>query len=214
MLKLMLASVLSLSLLSCAGFSVTGGPDKVAPPALKAEVLAPTDFARIKSLLVSPLDFDESARDSIGMSEVFYHGLMESLAGAGSLRVISAKEAGLREDFSTVSRAPLAARAELASRRGIDALLVTTIQTYTERQGSAAAAAVPARVSFAMALYMASDLRQVWKASYFYQDQALSENLFRAGDRLRDGQGPGWRDAEMVLLEGFKAASRSLKGGR
>ena len=80
--------------------------------------------------------------------------------------------------------------------------------------GSALGSSSGATVNFQMSLYRTADAKQVWEASYYFRDQALSENLLKIGDRFEKGQGAGWRTALRVISDGFRAALRDFSAKR
>jgi hypothetical protein len=94
-----------------------------------------------------------------------------------------------------------------------DAVLNTEILRFEERQGSAIGGE-PAVVSFRMTLRDRVGA-ELWSASYFLKQEALSENLLRIKERVGpDGLGAGWRSAHYVFQRGVESALKDLNTQR
>jgi hypothetical protein len=99
-------------------------------------------------------------------------------------------------------------------KAGADALVMTEILTFSERDGSAIGGE-PATVAFVMTVKRTSDGAPVWQGNYFYKQEALSENLLKLGDRLgAGGSGPGWASARAIFERGIEAALRDFGAKR
>jgi hypothetical protein len=95
-----------------------------------------------------------------------------------------------------------------------DAVLVTELLRFEERQGSAIGGE-PAVVSFRMSLRAAPAGTEVWGAQYFYRQEAVSENLLRLNERVgSSGYGAGWRSANELFKRGVGAALQDFNNQR
>jgi len=95
-----------------------------------------------------------------------------------------------------------------------DAVLNTEILSYRERQGSSIGGE-PATVSFNMTVQRLSDGVEIWRANYFYRQEALSDNWLKVGQRFGSGgTGAGWLPAREILERGIVAALRDLSNRR
>lgn len=100
------------------------------------------------------------------------------------------------------------------SQAKADSLLKTEIITFQERQGSAVGGD-PATVAFAMTLVRASDGVELWRADYFFRQEALSDNWLKIGQRFgSEGTGPGWITGRQVLDRGVSSALTDLANRR
>ena len=97
-----------------------------------------------------------------------------------------------------------------AKAAGADAILVTRLQTYREREGSAVGAEQGAKVAFNMSVFRVGDGEELWRATYYYEDVALAENVFRLAERDERFEGNGWLSANRILLRGFEEAMQDL----
>jgi len=94
--------------------------------------------------------------------------------------------------------------------KGADALLKTDVLTYKERQGSAIGGD-PATVAFNMSVIRMSDGVELWKAQYFYRQEALSDNWLKIGQRFgSEGTGAGWLSARELFERGIASALADL----
>lgn len=95
-----------------------------------------------------------------------------------------------------------------------DAELKTEVLTYRERKGSAIGGE-PATVAFLMTLSRSSDGAVVWQANYFYQQEALSDNWLKIGQRFgSNGTGAGWVSAQELFQRGVMGAFEDLAARR
>ena len=53
----------------------------------------------------------------------------------------------------------------------------------------------------------------VWQSTYHFQDQALSDNLFKIKERLAESK-PKFRSAEDILAEGYSSALKDFSQKR
>lgn len=95
-----------------------------------------------------------------------------------------------------------------------DAVLKTEVLSYRERKGSAIGGE-PATVAFLMTISRSSDGAVVWQANYFYQQEALSDNWLKIGQRFgSNGTGAGWVSATELFQRGVSGAFEDLAARR
>jgi len=83
-----------------------------------------------------------------------------------------------------------------------DSVLRTEILTMEDLKGSAVGGQ-PARVAFKMAIYVPGSQHPVWQSNYVYQQEAMTENWLKLGQRLGpEGSGAGWITAQEVFRRG------------
>ncbi len=207
-----------LLLCGCTGYSITGGPGKTVAPRMVSSLQKESDLIHVNSILVSPVVFDESARNAIinanKITEALEDSLKEGISvgfvpSADVLRAYGRKPGGLVPATVSTEEA-----IKLAWQKGCDSILVTHILEWTDRIGSAVGASRAASLSFSMDLIRVKDSKVIWTSSYSFQDQALTDNLFRIGDTAENGAGLKWETTSDLLSQGFKSAIRDLSEKR
>ncbi|MBN8549169.1 MAG: hypothetical protein J0M12_07650 [Deltaproteobacteria bacterium] len=184
-------------------------------PNLLAQSEMPRDLLKINSLAVLPAQISPQVQYPEGWESTVTQELNQAAREQLDLSLIA--ESDVQSAFKSAPvRQPLSPEeaTKLGKRLGADGLLSTTILHYVKRVGSAVGATTPAGVDFSMSLIRASDGKEVWAASYHFQDEALSENLFKVKERMNDGQGPGWRRADDLMAGGFRSALSDLSTKR
>ena len=178
----------------------------------------------ITSLAVAPVVFpaapggqsedpDPALRDKAGL--VVRH-LAEAFAARG-IEVVTvgdlARAAG--------SDSPEAARtprhwAELAKREfGVDAVVITTLRRFVEREGQAAGTLHPASVAFDVAIHAAGGGALLWSSVFDETQRSLSENVLVAGQY--PGGGTRWLTASELARFGAQQTAEQAPvraGGR
>lgn len=213
------------ALIGCQGFSITGGPGRVATPSLVSHADNPHDLVGINSILVAPVQFGAGARQSASGEIVLTQKLEQALGRELSLRLVSARDVvpRLRNQGQEALFRPASVKEifEAAKSRELDGVLQITVHEYVERAGSALGSSEPARVYFTASLVRLSDSAAVWTGSYRFRDQALSDNLFQAGDRFFQAEqgveqrpGLGFKSADELLLSGFHKLAEELAAAR
>ncbi len=182
----------------------------ITTPALIAESETPRELLGINSILIAAPIFDPRARSASGGQNRILAQLEQAAREQMDVQLIDAESARVAASKATSDDS---ARA-VARQFGGDAVLRTTILRYTERQGSAVGATQPAGVDFSMRLLRSSDGKTVWTASYHFQDEFLSQNLFKARQRFSSEAGVGWRSAQDLLADGFRSALSQLSSRR
>jgi len=200
----------------CHGYSLTGGPGRTVTPRLVTGVSRNADFLHLNSIMLMPMEFDETARGRLAEQGVFTDELESALRRELAIKIVPAREVfpELRESERQNSLSPLHVSKEealkRAAERGLDAVMAAHVHVYVERDGSRMGANQPAQVNFSVNLYRVRDGKEIWRANYNFKDQALAENLFRLQDRMPDGQKLGWRSAADLLRHGFEIAAQDL----
>lgn len=187
---------------------------------LTATVERPEKLRSINSLVVARPVFVRAVADRT-LSEESLEGVVERIADEVlSLKVVRAADVLGNASASGLKLSPDGGSPEttktLASlrARGVDAVLVTELSDYRERAGSSIGGE-PATVSFQMAVKETSGGLVVWRAQYFYRQEALSENLLKLGDRLGSGgTGAGWVTGRVVFERGVDMALRDFGSRR
>ncbi|MBX7136708.1 MAG: hypothetical protein K1X83_01905 [Oligoflexia bacterium] len=213
MLKIVVICALLLGALGCQGYSVTGGAGPIVTPHLVTTSETPRELVGINSILVAPPQFAEAARGSAPNQSMLYGLLTDAADEELDLKLISGTEV-LKRFESAASSDSQAKQLRLAKEMHLDGLLLTTFNQYEERQGSKVGTNIPAAVSFRMKLLRVADGAELWSGSYYFKDQALSENLFRIKDKLTEKSGPQWRNAPELARQGFKSAMSDLGSKR
>jgi hypothetical protein len=95
----------------------------------------------------------------------------------------------------------------VAGKVKADAVLRNFVFCYRERKGNAAAASMPAAVSFHLHLYDAGSGELEWAGVFEEEQEALSENLLTLPDFLR--RGGKWIKVDELAAEGM---ARALSG--
>jgi hypothetical protein len=96
----------------------------------------------------------------------------------------------------------------------VDAVLLTELLRFEERQGSAVGGE-PAVVSFRMSIQAVPSGAEVWSAQYFYRQEAVSENLLRINERVGSaGYGAGWKSAHELFKRGLTTALQDFNNQR
>lgn len=201
----------------CAGYSITGGPGKTVAPSLQTRVSDPKALVAVNSVVLAPISFDPDILDGKGEIETeLNRQLQEIVTGEVNLEVVLPKEKRLQPVPPQMGAEPdLPTLLRSARASGADALWITRINTYRQRAGSAVGANEPARVAFTMDVYTTAEGRPVWHGSYYYEDQALSDNLFRIGKTLdKTHRQSGWLSADRLVRDGFREAARDFAAKR
>lgn len=178
----------------------------VVTPSLLSHAAAPKDLLSVNSIVIAPPQFDRRSQEAERSQDRIFNELQQAAREQSNIEVASGPEL----DALLKTRKAAQDWRAVAKRVGSDAVLSTTILKFVEREGSAVGATTPAAVNFTMSLNRASDGKEVWSASYHFQDDFLSENLFKVRQRFQEGKGPGWRSARDLLAEGFRSAFQEL----
>jgi hypothetical protein len=91
---------------------------------------------------------------------------------------------------------------ELGKKLNCDAVLLTTVRRYQQREGTEYAADSPASVNFSMALRRTDNGNVLWSTEYREKQQSFLSNIFsfaKAKDR-----GFKWVSVEQLMTQGIK----------
>lgn len=177
------------ALTSCGGYSVTGGPGRVVNPPLLGEVVAPEKLAVVSTVAILPVQSKPELLLSEGLEEVMSQELVFTMA----------EELGFEVE---------------PDPQKADAVLTTMITHYEERVGSRVGVETAARVGFSMKLLSTANRGEIWRASFHFRDQALSENIFRIRERIGKKGQKGWVTAREILRRGFRSARDDISTER
>jgi len=182
-------------------------------PSLVTHSEAPRELLSINSVYIFPPSFSSGARAASSKSANFYDALCKSSAAELTIEALCSKDIFHKFEWET-SQSPLARALDAAKKAAKDAVLLTTVNGFSEREGSRIAVNQPAALSFEMKLIRISDQKEIWSASYFFQDKALSENLFKTGQKLEESGSAAWQDAHNLIANAFSKSFRDLSTKR
>ncbi len=202
-------------LAGCSGYSSTGGPGSNRPPRLQTNAPELGRLYQIDSLYLAPIQIDEESYRSASYPPDLYRQSAD-LARALLNIELAVEESQGDENHLVQSRADrVKLLADRARSQGAQGLLLIRGHRFGERVGSRVGIEKPAALAFSMELFQTNDiLTPIWRASYSFQDQALSENLLKAGDRFSKNKQAGWGTAEAAYRQGLKEALSDLRSKR
>lgn len=186
----------------CSGYTPTGGPGKLSNPSLMAAASGGHGLLKVNSIAVAPVEFSQDltgvSLKEIGANESLMTAMMDEL----DLAVYSDQQVAslLGKNGGKIGA---------AKALGADAVLLTEISEFSERVGSRIGSDAPARVAFNMSIVRAKDGAELWKASYSFKDEALTDNLFHIKKRGETGK-VGFKSARDLLMNGFRLASKDF----
>lgn len=170
--------------------------------------------AKARSVVVSPLSVQVSdAKSLLSVNSiviekpVFREGVRSSTSEDALLTVLR-EVAGETLSMKVVD-------SSRGAKVGGDSVLKTEIVTMEDLKGSTVGG-TPARVAFRMWIYPSSGpQRPIWQANYAFQQEAITDNLLRIGDRLgREGSGTGWITAQEVFRRGVQQSLMDFNSRR
>lgn len=197
--------------LGCQGYSVTGGPGKTLAPSLASQDTVARELVLINSILILPPSIPESMPSE--SNQTLFVELERVARQTLNLQILTTKKQ-LEGSVKTQTNLDEGEALKLAKQKGVDAVLVTTIYDFIEREGSKIGASQGASIYFSMSMLRASDAKAVWSASYHMKDQAASENLFSYGKRVKEGQPLGWRTGQQLWSAGVESAMQDFSEKR
>jgi hypothetical protein len=100
---------------------------------------------------------------------------------------------------------------EVVARNKADAALGLSLVRCVERLGSSFGATEAAQVGFLLNLYNPSG-KVIWTGTFSMKDQAIFDNLFTAGEKLKVGT--GWVTASQIMDHGLTLAAREFENQR
>lgn len=210
-------------------------------PGVRSEVHDRRGLRAVQSIYMAPILIEERARAALPNQAAMTEELRERLTAELDIELLDsssvlAESGQRRRENSSLTAAqasaeslgigPTSARASEsdlyvhARASGAESLLVTSLKEFHPRSGSALGAQEAAAVTLGMQLH-ALDGTLLWSAGYVFRDQAVSDNLFRLGDRLfQSNEGVpgaralGFKSERELLSAGLRGAARALATDR
>lgn len=214
--RFLLAASILFYIVACTGYSITGGPGRVVPEAAQVQSETPRALLAVHSVYVAPVTLANNLKDDAALAEILT-GLVEKNA-KNHLNFETLQPKKSPALFQGTNQEARGVHAYATAKEiGADSILITSVQQYTERIGTAAAAEQGARVAFTFNLQHVATGESIWKASYVFKDQALTDNILRFGERVKevkqDGRS-GWWSARELFSRGAKQLMIRLNNDR
>lgn len=143
---------------------------------------------------------------------------------ADRLNIIAGRELGLEIVDAELASEPIlhpmkskAALLAKAKKLGTDAVMFVQVLNFTERRGGSVGATEGAQVNLLFKLISTEDRAEIWGSSFYYHDQAVTDNLFRLSERMREvrlQERNGWYTAVDLVERGAQEAFRSFRQTR
>ena len=133
----------------------------------------------------------------------------------GTIEEIAAQELSLKIfGREWISKNLVRGGKKIQPSSGVDAMLVTEILDYRERQGSRIGGE-PGAVAFRMTVVRLSDKAELWGATYSLKEESVTDNLFRIGERIgANSSGLGWQSGREIFKRGATTALESFDSAR
>lgn len=199
--------------IGCQGYSITGGPGKAVPVSAQVEQELPGAILSVHSVYIAPVTFEQGVKNTQALSEILTGTVRRDARKSLDIEVLEAEAAEPAFKGTSVQAFIQEAR-RYGETLGAEAVLFTQVQQFTTRIGSAAAAERGAHVAFTMELRSVSGGDVVWKGSYSFRDQALSQNFLRLGERVKEEGRSGWWTAEELFDRGAGELLTRLQNDR
>ena len=217
-LKVIVFLLVLTSLVACSRSRVDKGSQsslasRLLNPGLSTWASEPRQLLTINRVMIAPLSAGRQvAADPSTLSkwEQSLHSGASQELGAGLLMLNQNQNSDNRDGSSR----PRDHAIRSARKLGSDAVLLAEVTRYSDRLGSELGASEPALVGFDMEIVRVSDGQGVWRGSYSYKDQAVSENLFKIREDVSLGEAPHWSSADELLAKGFRAALKDFADRR
>ncbi len=147
-------------------------------------------------------DSDGSERfDNLQAGAEFLDVLMKKELGKSKIpRII--ESAQLQPPISEISGGKLGTIKKIGNRAQCNSVLVTSLNTFRQRQGGSYAVDAPASVAFEMQLIEASTGAGLWGATYSETQTSLMSNLFSFGKAI--SRGFKWVTVEELAEQGMR----------
>jgi hypothetical protein len=101
---------------------------------------------------------------------------------------------------------------QMASQVGAQSILLMRVHRFEERRGGKLGAERGAVVSFSLELRsLAPANEELWRSSFVFEDQAITDNILRIRDHFGENNQVGWRTAESSLHAGIDLALKELQ---
>jgi hypothetical protein len=185
-------------------------PTNAISPNLQSKSDNKKNLIAINSILVAPVQFDSSVAANVPSTIDVNAMLSKALQQELQIKVVHSIPQPLKNSGNNKLHSQYAVDAR---KMNLDGVLLTKLTSFNMREGSAVGSALPARVDLAMEIVNSESNSVVWQSTYHFQDQALSDNLFKIKERLADNQ-PKFRSAEEILAEGYSSALKDFSQKR
>ncbi len=189
---------------ACSDYSITGGPGRTNPKKFNSEVGELNSFAALNTVTLMPVVVTREIALKLGEGKsLFYDELEKQLRAESSFDIRGC----VNECVYTSDMGSFPQSAWLRSLRasGSDAMLVLRVHSYEDRRGSAIGSESGAKLGFSAELINRSG-QEIWRGSYYYQDEALSDNLLR----ISKSGGQGWHSVQKLYQDGIEMVAKDL----
>lgn len=175
-------------------------------PALDTQAPRDEDLIRVNSVLLLPSFIEERAKGAAMIPSALDSSFESLVREVLSIDVIGSQKTRPLQMHND--------RRALVLKFHPDATLQLRLHTFEERKGSAIGVSQPAAVGFEVSLLRSSDSALIWSANYFRRDEALTDNLLRLNERIKDSEAPHWSSADSLLKDGLRKALQDLADRR
>ncbi len=192
--------------LGCSVNSPIRSLPSMSAPSLVTRTGSPQALVTVSSIALLPIRFDSKVRSlPEDVRERAERDLASAFAREADIRLISSQDV-----VKTVPAAQSLDPRSVGQRLQADGVLVTTVHQFVERLGSSYGSERPATVDFSMKVLRSDSGVEVWRASYHYKDEPLSDNLLNLGNRIDSGSVGRFQTAQEIMALGFASAGRDL----
>lgn len=198
--------MLSFALGGCSTAAGRGGGRQ---ESLQVAPLPEENLLRIQTVLVKPLLVTRSARVPSSVLKSFNQVTMDTVSRELNLELVVPKfESSVSQEIERTSDA-YSLQGVIPNDAEYDGVLSVTVRDYRERDGGAMGAERGALISFEIDMKDAETGSLLWQASYRYEDEALSDNLLRLGER--NGTRSRFESVSDLFEKGLVRALNSLR---
>ena len=164
---------------------------------------------QIGCFLVMPVGttVDSAAKIKYDEAEALEHGarfvdtvLATEFSGHENSRIVDGKQ--LDSYFPEVKGGLPGVIKEVGAKLGCDAMLLTTVSRFKQREGSTYAVDAPASVAFDMQLVNVETGMSLWSTTFSETQQSVMSNLFSWGKA--ESRGFQWITAEELISQAVK----------
>ncbi len=200
--------MVGMSIVACAGNASDRGL-AINQSASPTHIVSKSDdkkLVAINSLLVVPVYVDATASADIPSNIDLNAMLSKALSEELQIKIVHSTRATDLNKSGLGSSQVLGNNSDYlndAKKMSLEGILITRVNNFSSRIGSAVGSTAPARVDLAMQILSTASRQVVWQSSYHFKDEALSDNLFKIKDRFADNK-PKFRSAEELLEEGYR----------
>ena len=190
-----LASIALLALLSgCAPKTVKSQPEDLPP--IKTIVVLPVEIGRDNQGTPSPKEVHQLEKGQVLLDTM----LAEYFSGREDIAMLTQGQRDALE--KDMIRCRTNAVVTMCRTKVADAVLLCTIQRFTEREGSEYSVITPASVAFDYKLVHAETGKTICSGSFSETQQPLLDNMFQFFKKAK--RGVKWLSAEELVRDGFQ----------